>query len=124
MSDNSITEREAVLRERAAFIRGSVWERSFATSCSAEQRAEKLFRLPKVTRPRTEKDPHPEFHQMWKAEDGQLYFSFGGADKGWFLVDEKNRTIYRDSVCWPTPERIRLWADLLDRPTEEVEAAS
>lgn len=56
MSDSispMITEKEAVLRERAAFAKGA-WTYVATTFADAEHGAERLYPLPKITRPREE----------------------------------------------------------------------
>lgn len=128
MTDKTISEREAVERERAAFIAGA---RAAATAgggwchgaaiVSVDGREHRddnaaawRYPLPKVTRPRVLGMPvsngnrlefrlvGDEFQERLKTPDGQSDWQHTGGTT-------------------PTPERVRLWADLLANPTETVE---
>ena len=121
-----VTEQEARRREQRAFEKGSDWTWRQTSpghnsetlvdprppSASAE--AARRYPLPKVTRPRVAKD---ELGVEYQVMDNEVRYrwrpSFPWAPVG------------RPGLCGmgyplPTPERIRLWADLLERPLEEV----
>jgi hypothetical protein len=105
-----VTEREAVARERAAFVEGVIYCTAQSDTLNYEPYAqrERLYPLPKVSRPRVVRDPHGAAH-FWTVRDGRI----------------------RPSVHWSandlqtieaiTPERVALWADLLANPNEIVE---
>lgn len=113
-----VTEREAVLRERAAYLWG--WRQGRPVGCfegDANREAERRYPLPKVTRRRRVLDPHglavfsdPVF---WTVLDGQR--------KGVFAVHGDGCSARYQGMPAVTPERNALWADLLANPTEEVE---
>lgn len=122
MNDNwTITERAAVLREREAFARGAqwAWVNNYAQCAGAkfnhdgyvDGRAADHYPLPTITRPRVVKDPH-KANTSWRCKDGLLWYSW---------TNKENQGWYTGTVLWnPTPERVKLWADLLANPTEEV----
>lgn len=129
MNDNwTITERDAVLRQRAAFFDGAYWAwvNNYAECTGAKfnhegyvhEQAADRYPLPTITRPRVVKDaadPSVEFCFV----DGVLQYR---ADSGswWRLVPDDGRV--PTTIFYPTAERVRLWADLLANPTEEVTA--
>ena len=121
-----ISEREAVMRERAAFVAGA--ERFACEGCKglapdyAGKEAAERYPLPTVTRPRVVTDPHLRDDSVsWRVFDGVIQY-------------RENRDAMLDSIIdssWvvgppqfiPTAERVAMWADLLANPTEEVEAS-
>lgn len=119
MSDDAkkYTLRDMVLAQRKAFedatVRssGNFAMREFPDMESLKAATKRLYPLPTVTRPRVERDPFsPGMH--WKVIKG-------GTDA---------RCVTDVSGEWETPdgvfvnaERVKLWADLLERPTEQVE---
>lgn len=106
----TVTERQAVERERAAWVEGflcgadnhSATVRSIALGAAVRH-----YPLPKITRPRVVAD---EFGVQWKVVDGEVVLHANGDDGG-IDVNDYNTTT----------KRILLWADLLNNPTEEVE---
>ena len=115
MSDNqTVTEREAVVRERKAFGLGWRMQRENGGSLrEGEGLADRLYPLPSITRPRVVKDPEAKDYE-WRFHDGRMQVRRGknAFDGGGEWVCPCN---------WqPTAERVRLWADLLQNPTEEV----
>lgn len=123
--DKTVTEREAVLRERKAYAEGAewAWRTNYAEHTGAkfnhnghvDRSAAFRYPLPSITRPRAVKDPeYPRFE--WRVVDGELQSSLGG--DGWSAAF---RYVSWGGVERPTPERIRLWADLLSNPLEEVQ---
>ena len=122
-----VTEREAVLRERAAFRSG--WIEAtlemrpelsrFGISDVASDVAMKRYPLPKQKRPRVVKDPHGDAE--WSVQGGRLMWRkvFLHPTKWWAVEDESE--LRPNHIAWLTPERIKLWADLLQHPEEEVE---
>lgn len=123
MSDETkITEREAVLRERAAVVAachelqllsgGAItgfvakWEGSLRL-------AARLFPLSVVTRRRFVVDPAEPFASWSVAVHGGLVRVIAGSGFGRAPMGNP----------WPTPERVKLWVDLLAFPDETVEDA-
>jgi len=112
-----VTERNAVLRERTAYVRGrheSLTARPMVQSEAREYEKEAASRypLPKVTRARVVQDPH-DSSMHWRVGDERytpLQFSVNGGSWQYGL----------GSMC-ATDKRVRVWADLLANPTEEVE---
>jgi hypothetical protein len=118
--EKKYTERDAATLLRTAFVQG-VDAAGMLYEPSPEHwrtLAEKLFRLPKVKRPRVALDRNG---RAWKVEDGTLRMrvssGIGGADT-WLRWDAFK--VYSEAA--PLPDRVALWADLFARPTEEVEA--
>lgn len=103
MSEKVISEREAVLRERAAWTRGNVEP---LHGCNRPVVAAKRYPLPKVMRPRTAIDPRNIF-AAFRASDNKIQFRRHGSTQ-WsdYDVDES---------------LVRLWSDLLENPDDEVE---
>ena len=108
----TVTERQAVLRERAAFIQGSDWRYMHSrpkavpgdiTDLERATAAER-YKLPKTTRPRVVKDPE-DAGVRWTIRGGRLR-----------LYDTDHLGAFE-----PTRDRVALWADLLANPTEEVD---
>lgn len=110
-----LTERECVERERKAFADG--WAARGGVRHFGEVMANCLYPLPDprrtVTRPRMVNDQETLFLCAWRVVDGELQYCFS-EDPQWYPAADKTWRI--------TPARARLWADLLENPTEEVEA--
>lgn len=137
-----MTERDVIQRERAAFAEGVHWTHAYAhqawmfkTDNAAYRRDERLalpllqleavgveaarrYPLPKVTRPRVVKDTDGT---RWRISEGRLQFMRGGGDWLCMLGESRSGSDRYGMGLVPTPERIRLWADLLANPNEEVE---
>jgi hypothetical protein len=128
VTDKTVTEREAVLRERAAaeavldafktaFARMEKGYRDWAKAAPlawwpCHMRTHdiaKMFPLPKVTRPRVVRDREG---WKWQCIDGRIQWS---GPRGWRFADVMTYAVR------VTPERVVLWADLLANPTEDVE---
>lgn len=115
----SISEKDAVLREQAAYLyglkRGMLQkcenDNPYCAACKYE--AESIYPLPKVTRPRvvTWKDG-----AKFKVEFGALLCK-PSPDHGWFS-DTFTRYEYE---FMEHPELLRKLAGLIDSPTEEVD---
>jgi hypothetical protein len=109
----TITEREAVRRERAAYARammihgGQSWDEAH---CAAGR----VYPLPKVTRPRVVQDPNKPY-RWFRVIGGEVYAKTTRYSDGEWTPLAGNWSIPA------TPEMIRLWVDLLANPTEEVE---
>lgn len=109
----TVTEREAVERERAAFCEGaeSLYVRDeipgavYSAYAEVRDSAPAKYPLPKITRERIKRDP---------SNAGWRWCVRGGAIA---LYDSDSLP-----MCTPTPERTALWADLLANPTEQVDA--
>lgn len=119
------SEREVVLRERAAYVKALFWLRPinmvspiFGDSESYESLAAKAFPLPKVTRPRVEDDKEA-LGVTWSVRNGHLCFM---TDAGvWHRMGSRDEShIYGTSFDF-TRARVALWNDLLDHPTEECD---
>lgn len=103
-----VSEREAVLREREAYLtraRESYTERGWDQSKNRE-RAEASRRYP-LERPRV---VVADCGDWYRIVNGRIEVSRDGG-KSWHF----------DFQRMPTPKRVALWADLLASPTEEVE---
>lgn len=116
MSEAMVTEREAVGREHGAFLEGVKWAMvAKPAGCrTKEDEAEYRYPVRKYIRLRVVPDPH-DTAVLWAMVDG--YFRWR-----WKYVEEPWRVPVNASCNTVTPERVRLWADLLANPTEEVEA--
>lgn len=114
----TVTERQAIERERAAFVTGASyqWQRGCGYSGDwaankAAIAARELYPLPKVKRQRVVND---RAGISYRAIDGFIE---------WQLTSDKwCRYSCHGAVPIPTSERVKLWADLLANPTEEVDA--
>jgi len=101
----SISEKDAVLREREAFTTGVY---AVLGSNTVEQEATRRYPLPKVTRPRVVQDPvNPR--REWRCVGGKMQTREDTL--AWYDVTE---------VRISAPH-VALWADLLANPTEEVD---
>jgi hypothetical protein len=125
-NDQTVTEREAVQRERAAFMAGgrAVFEHfrispetchRDATWAGTESLARERYPFPTITRPRVLVD---ESGMGWKYEGGAFWYTLSTRRD---LIDWR-RDDPSDVKHELTVERVTLWADLLAHPTEEVEA--
>lgn len=123
-----ISEKDVILRERDAFLRGAewrlgVWQRALRVNYTqgedeiAESRH--LYPLPKVTRLR-----------VVRAENGREFRVFAGqmqtrtsTDMGgeWVCLESGYALVTHGGGVHVTAARVKLWADLLANPTEEVE---
>lgn len=105
----TVTERQAVERERAAWVEGAICWAGGAVSGPGilSELAAQTYPMPKITRPRVVVD---EFGVEWTVVDGEVVPNVYGAGGGSSAADYNTTT-----------KRILLWADLLNNPTEEVE---
>jgi hypothetical protein len=124
-NDKTVTEREAVLRERKAaedaFLAGThtTFSCSGAARDYARQWAVDAHPLPKVTRPRVVRDPH-DMNGRWAWYPTLNEFAYAHPEIS-------DGDFYGPAVYGPIPvtsERVRIWADLLANPTEDVEDES
>jgi hypothetical protein len=119
VTDKTVTEREAVLRERAAFVAGLLdayipaAHAEFAPGAAA--RAVRRYPLPKVTRPRVVRSQHT----------GRTYCLWGGGD-GVVVKDHFGRQVHdMGSHVEGIPLiDVPLVAALLANPLEAVEDES
>jgi len=108
-----VSEREAVLRERAAYDAGvaDVFRTARALGgiehVDARKWADQIFPLPTIERPRVVPDPHG-MNVVWSVKNGRI------SPRGSSAWGQR-------TVEHITPERVALWADLLANPTETVE---
>lgn len=124
MSEKMISERDAVMRERAASAKARCaalysalphplntdHEGHIFAPCEACRR-KAVERYPlKVTRPRVVADSGGCW---WRFVNGNLEVREGNAGCAWYAHDQ-----YK---YWLTLERVKLLADLIASPTEEVE---
>jgi hypothetical protein len=109
------TERETVLRERAAFLAGRLDIASngmIAANADVNARAAERYPLPKVTRPRVVEDPTIDGIE-WSLVCGSIRIGTSmEIARGYPRSNER---------IPPTASRVALWADLFAHPTEEVE---
>lgn len=136
MSEKTYTERELVLAQRESFAAGSAW-RWADTHPVADERvndreravAERRYPLPRVTRPRMLPDPHVEFDQFWRCVDGVIQWAPNEHCRGerfWHALGEQSDLTFKAPgatvalIHDVTIARIKLWADLLNNPTETV----
>lgn len=126
-----VSAREAVERERRAFVDGGKWRYILAVGHSGpscivppiddpryDAEAAKRYPLPTVTRPRVVDDnPAHPCGEQWCVIDGTLRYRYAPG-RDWMRWSE----FRNHSAAAPTPGRVALWADLLANPTETVEA--
>lgn len=126
MSAPLVSEREAVERERAAFVAGCVYLDGESQRLRYITRAKTRYELPKVSRPRVVTDPEPGFSQEWRYVDGLLWYRVEGhADRewGWTRLEKLHTRENTWETCtMPTPKRLAFWAELAANPTELVES--
>jgi hypothetical protein len=114
----TVTEREARLRERAAFLAGAKKALEVAQYGGfpwdgAEVTAEGRYPLPKVTRPRViTENSGISYSVILYGARSVIQFRYPKSDL-WMSTIPESFTI--DAV------RAAIWADLLANPTEEVE---
>lgn len=117
-----ITDRDVVLRERAAFLKGA----NFAHTPEPGNELHTIRRkwvaqeypLPGVVRARVVRE-NGYGSPAWRFDDGGLQMQY--RDGGQWLRWNSFRD-YSESA--PLPKRVAIWADLLANPTEEVEDLS
>lgn len=120
-----MTEREMVERERRAVARtaeemfrifGLSVDRPTTTPRGWEGSltlANRLYPLPKVTRPRVVRDTRGSGLE-WRSVDGRLQYRDRDAGGGWRPESE--------IAISPDPDRVAMWSSLLASPTETVDA--
>lgn len=124
-----MTKRE-VLIARRAFESGAAFGNAEwpLTDSDMQEEATRRYPLPKVTRPRVVKDPMGATNEhgqpvLWKAiewgvpGDSRYAVVCSWNDGAWF----DGYAPHRGHSLVATKERVALWADLLAKPTEEVE---
>lgn len=112
--DASVSERDAVLRERAAAIRALAYFHVYSTPAERDGFVRNMFPLPKISRPRVVTESSTGSLARWRVTNGELEWS--RQREGWSaLATSAARGMYI------TAERAILLADLLANPTEEVE---
>jgi hypothetical protein len=115
----TVTEREAVLRERRAYILGlqdACWrdpETEEDAMARAEIDAARRYPLPRVTRPRVVRDPEHR-PALWRLRNGALEVLIDGTES-WHVYPRSGEGLKA------TGARLNVWADLLANPTETVE---
>lgn len=108
------TDRDLVLAQRAAFVAGG--HKGYHCGLVNLQRyAQAAYPMPTITRPRLVEDPHCA-GKHWAWWDGQLMWTAFGRG-GEIPAATMSESMYTGL----TPERVRLWADLVTTPTETVE---
>lgn len=118
-----ISERDAVTREREAFRMGAglvfahfrIKPGDSDTWGGSTTLAERHFPLPKVTRPREVLDKTGLGAFWWRIVDGVLEHRAANSDK-WY------KDTREEAGNFVFVERVKLLADLIANPTEEVEA--
>lgn len=111
----SISEKDAVLRERAARVAGCVYAGGEGHAEECLRRAPQKYPLPKVTRPRIV----VLNGYALRAVAGEIEWAAGvtAGEPRWVGVSSRSALSLR-----PTTFLVRALADLLANPTEEVEA--
>lgn len=129
----SETTKDRTLALRQAFEDGARWRWSKLVASGVpvggnlildndEYQQEKRRRYPlHTTRPRVVPDCEPEFDQVWRVVDGEIQWQLPKAREACWRKLEPVFGGYL-SITTVTPGRLRLWADLLEQPTETVEA--
>lgn len=112
---------------RDAFIRGAEWGRNYTSGGigAAMLAAKSFYPKAKVERPRVEPDPHgaDEFTQVWRVSDGVIQWATSRGSGTWYDFEPRGFAKEKPwNCCVVTVERITLWADLLNRPTELCDA--
>lgn len=102
-TEKTLTERDAVLRERAAFANGAAWGPGWHRESDLDEAA-KRYPLPKVIRPRVVCMGWSEARIV----DGRVETRGLGGSGEW-------------RANFTTVEQLRELASLIDNPTEEVE---
>ena len=112
-AEKMVSEREAVLRERHAFITGANLP-SFLLSKSIPAIAAERYPLPTVTRPRVVTDENGE---EWSIGPTGLLQHRDPTVSEWKrgLVSQTGRAFVADKA------RVALWTDLFANPTEQVD---
>lgn len=121
-ADKAVTEREAVVREQAAFKDGAralYYDESVPSDDAIvaalhriEDAASTRYPLPELMRRRVVTD---RYGVQWKIDRGAL-LNFDGEGDWTSSVRRPD-----GGILSPTLDRVKLWADLLANPTEEVE---
>lgn len=122
-----VTEKEARLREREAFVAGveALHVQTEVPSGPIVGRAvERVIRqvdtyypLPKVQRPRVVTDAqNPDYEWQVNAE-GVLWFRWKRDGAPWLRAGSNTENL----LLVPTHERVAMWADLFANPTEAVD---
>lgn len=114
-----VTERDAVLRERAAYgaglLRGN--HQSFSRPNDLEAQAARIFPLPKIVRPRVISEESGLSCVDWRYVDEQLWWRHhANTRQTWNSLSSAT-----GAGMFITAERAVLLADLIANPTEEVE---
>lgn len=118
MSDEKkYTERDLILAKREGYVRHCNEACGQWSEHAMQKFAESAYPLPKVTRARVVKDPMDG--SGWAVKDGMLQWTYDATARMCIIA------VFDEPAFWskyrPTPARIRLWADLLANPTEEVD---
>lgn len=108
---------EQVRERRAGWLEMLKWAeefRGFGTRQTIEAELERRYPLP----PRIERDPHGLYGEgaptdvCWKVLDSQH-------GRQVVMCDEHGKEIWGEREVKRTPERVRLWSDLLKNPKGE-----
>lgn len=113
----SVTEREAVLREREAYRAGIAAERAVVCErmrIGKPMPAAERYPLPKVTRPRVVRERDGEVE--WTLIGGQLHWRWTREGNAPWMAGP--RGVVMGDV---TPAMARAWDDLFTTPTETVD---
>jgi hypothetical protein len=112
-NEKTYTERDLILAKREGFCASAGYYGGPRVLNTAEKEAPKIYPLPKATRPRVVVDPHfPDV--QWRCS-GESMLEEYTARCGWRSLAAASHELV------VTNPRIRLWADLLANPTEEVD---
>lgn len=128
-----VPEREAVRREREAFRLGAeaLYIQTEVPGIAklaldrVQQYADVRYPLPKVVRPRVVTDAQPGCStRSFRYVDGQIQTTSEWDEGRWVCLTNGTNAVQtgESGGLSITPARIRLLADLIARPTEEVPA--
>ncbi len=110
MAETLFTEREVIMRERAAYAE-ALASNPFYSVAETHRVARLRYPLLKVTRPRVVTDDSGIF---WRVVSGRFEYAWPG------------HNVWKDALAahagdpGMTPARVRMLSALLDNPTEEV----
>jgi hypothetical protein len=122
----TLSEKEAVMRERVAFAKGMRENRCDPQVCAcpacatAIHEATRRYPLPRIRRPRVVADNREGHRREFRVFEGQMQ-TRSIRQPYWSCV-ENGHTNADGTGLAIDAVRVKLWADLLASPLEEVEA--
>ena len=120
------TEKECVLRERKAFVAGSIdrEQKRVLGYADAHKTAETRYPLTTATRPRLVQFPGGRPSELLRVANGRVeYTACGPGENGGWIAAMPHVIGANLDKKWQSPGLLRVIADLIENPTEEVEDA-